>query len=498
MRIVVGQLDVPGAAVTRLIAFALALVSMAHIGSPDTFFAGQAGPYPVQVSVRLPGVIPGVAQVNVRVGDDTRGTVRSVTVQPIYWNVGPEGAPPPEPATPVPGDASLYAADLWFMLATSYRIRLEIDGDAGTGSTLVPVVAFATAERSLGRGLGALLVALGVLLAAGLLTIIGAALRESVVEPGLAADAAGRRRARIGMGVAALIVAGCLAFGNWWWGMERAFYRERVLYRPFNSEATSRVDDGQRRLTLKVADSRWPPATTPSVFNRLMPDHGKLMHMFLVREPALDTFAHVHPVPRDVTDLTFDLDVPPIPPGRYRVYGDIVHESGYTQTLVVSTEIPDGPIAASSKADPDDSWMTGAAAAGDVFTFDDGSTIAWMRDPDALTAGREGLLTFAARDAAGEPIRLEPYMGMPAHAAVTARDGSVFAHLHPSGNISMAALTKFGGDASAHAGHGAPAHVVSMPYAFPKPGPYRVWVQMKRQGEVLTAAFDAEVRAATP
>ena len=44
---------------------------MAHVGSPDTFFTGKAGPYDVRVSVRLPGVIPGRAQVAVRVAGAT-------------------------------------------------------------------------------------------------------------------------------------------------------------------------------------------------------------------------------------------------------------------------------------------------------------------------------------------------------------------------------------------------------------------------------------------
>ena len=35
------------------------VATTAHVGSPDTFFAGKAGPYDVHVSVRLPGVIPG-------------------------------------------------------------------------------------------------------------------------------------------------------------------------------------------------------------------------------------------------------------------------------------------------------------------------------------------------------------------------------------------------------------------------------------------------------
>jgi len=48
----------------------VAVSTMAHVGSPDTFFVGDAGPYPVRVSVRLPGVIPGRAQVSVRITDD--------------------------------------------------------------------------------------------------------------------------------------------------------------------------------------------------------------------------------------------------------------------------------------------------------------------------------------------------------------------------------------------------------------------------------------------
>ena len=84
-------------------------------------------------------------------------------------------------------------------------------------------------------------------------------------------------------------------------------------------------------------------------------------------------------------------------------------------------------------------------------------------------------------------------MGMPGHAVVARRDFSVFAHLHPIGSVSMAALRAFekspGGE---HSMHGV-APQVSFPYGFPQPGSYRVWVQVKRAGRVLTGVFDCEV-----
>jgi hypothetical protein len=40
-----------------------------------------------------------------------------------------------------------------------------------------------------------------------------------------------------------------------------------------------------------------------------------------------------------------------------------------------------------------------------------------------------------------------------------------------------------------HEGHS----VVTFPYVFPEAGDYRIWIQMKRNGQVLNTAFDATV-----
>lgn len=35
--------------------------------------------------------------------------------------------------------------------------------------------------------------------------------------------------------------------------------------------------------------------------------------------------------------------------------------------------------------------------------------------------------------------------------------------------------------------------MVRFPYAFPQPGDYRVWIQVKIDGEIVNGAFDVEV-----
>src|SRR5262249_62313482 len=92
--------------------------------------------------------------------------------------------------------------------------------------------------------------------------------------------------------------------------------------------------------------------------------------------------------------------------------------------------------------------------------------------------------------------QMELYMGMLGHAAFVAADGSGFAHVHPSGPVPMPAIAVAQPD-NPHAMHtilrsGIPAEV-SFPYGFPKPGPYRILVQMKRAGQVATGAFSVRV-----
>jgi hypothetical protein len=216
--------------------------------------------------------------------------------------------------------------------------------------------------------------------------------------------------------------------------------------------------------------------------------------------------------PERVSTDTFRITLPPLPPGTYRAYADIVHETGMAQTLTTKVSIAEtaaGTRADVPPADPDDSWWHGDAASARTVVLADGASVTW-EGGEGIVAFEPVELRFTVAGPGGEPAALEPYMGMLAHAAVRRDDGAVFVHLHPTGTISMAAQALLverhlgiadGGDAHAmrdvhytQDAHGAPAtESIILPYAFPQPGRYRVWLQVKRGGQAQTAAFDVEV-----
>lgn len=487
------------------------LVTSAHVGSPDTYFEGSAGPYTVRVIVRSPGVVPGLAQITVRLL--TPQAVHQVLVVPVYWDPRTAAPPPPDIAQPVPGDAMLYSAALWLMRDGSYSVRVTVDGAAGTGTTLVPVLAVATRRLELARPLGGVLLGLGAFLVVGALTVIGAAVRESVLAPGVAPDRRGTWRARIAMAGGAVLLALALLGGRAWWNAVDAAYRSG-LYQPVHATASVRSSGAQRTLRLEIEEAAW--TNRRRGWTPLIPDHGHLMHLFLVRDSTLVAFAHLHPVPLD--SATFEAHLPPLPPGRYRAYADIVHETGFAETIVTTLDVATPPTTW-RPTDRDDAWHVGTAdetrGSALVSRLADGSTMTWERGVAPLRVDREAPLVFTVVEPDGRPATLEPYMGMAGHAMIARTDGAVFAHLHPAGTISLAAQETFRFREPGDTVRGTlakrlaardmgtrqetgetPVNVVAFPYAFPQPGRYRLWVEVKRHGEILTGVFDASVEAA--
>ncbi len=493
---------------TRAAAFVVGLyvVATGHVGSNNVFFSGEAGPYPVSVVIRPPEVIPGLAEISVRVAG---GGADRVTVRPVRWDAAPEGgAPPPDEAVPVAGDPELYAAELWLMTVGAYRVEVAVEGSRGSGEVSVPVTSVMLGVRDLPPGLGWSLAALGLLLVAGVVSITGAAVRESQMPAGETAGSRQRRRARIAMALTAAGMAGLLYLGNAWWEAVDRDVRSGIFER-LEVEGAIVRDGGTAALEIAITDPAWGGRN----WSPLVPDHGKLMHLFVVGAPGMDAFAHVHPVPVDSS--TFRVPWPDLPPGEYRIYGDIVQESGFAQTVVDTITVDASALAVSEgdvveaqdlrpgaptslSRDPDDSAWTGVPVAlsgpGSETRLDDGSILEWQGDQE-LRVDEETVLSFRLWDPDEKPAELEPYMGMLSHAALTRDDGAVFVHLHPAGTISMGSLSVLAPTASpmADAGTDSPTGVVEFPFAFPQPGEYTVWVQVKREGRVLTGAFRATV-----
>ena len=487
-----------------------ALICSAHVGSPTVWFSGEAGPYAVRVIVRPPEVIPGLADITVHAPAGVR-----VFVTPSRWDSGAQGAPPPDEALPVPGAAGTYSAQLWLMARGAYRISVTVEGASGTGDVIVPVDAVATTRLEMSQATAVGLIFAGLFLFAGLLTIVHAGTRESVLAPGAQPDDARRRRARLATAGSALLVS-VLLFGGWsWWSAVDAAARAR-LDRPWSSSVfVDATPNGTRALRFAITDSLWIMRNNGDWLQRnnryarppLIPDHGKLMHMFLVREPAMDAFAHVHPVSSD--SARFDATLPELPAGRYSVYADVVLANGSVQTMVDTVEVPDiGTLEAGDAApspDPDDAmWLGGAAGTliSPVNEFADGTRLELAVAGELMAEGELELAVRATRG--GAPLALEPYMGMNGHAMIRRDDGSVFVHLHPLGTISTAAQRALSAGVDADAGdpgttHGAhdaaagAGNVVTFPYAFPQPGSYRIWVQVRIDGAVRTGAWDVQV-----
>src|SRR6266446_3054716 len=140
------------------IALALAAALHGHVGSPDVFYEGTAGPYRLLVTIRPPVIVPGVAEIEIR---SAAPGVREMRIVPLpLTGAGAKFAPAPDVAQRSKQDPQFFTGSLWLML----------------------------------------------LLAVGIVSIVGAGVREGQLEPGQQPSPARIRRARIMMaGTAALV-----------------------------------------------------------------------------------------------------------------------------------------------------------------------------------------------------------------------------------------------------------------------------------------------------
>jgi hypothetical protein len=197
---------------------------------------------------------------------------------------------------------------------------------------------------------------------------------------------------------------------------------------------------------------------------------------------------------------TFDENLPSIDAGHYKIFADVVGQYGFPWTLVGAIDMPavSGPPMSGDDSEGVASPLTQTGGDTTTSLLSDGTEVVWKREAGSVKANVPMILKFEVQDKSGAPATdLEPYMGMSAHAEIIRDDLSVFAHIHPTGSAPMASMMMASADPSSMPEMKMATDKVSpelsIPYGFPKPGLYRIFLQFKRAGRIETASFDTYV-----
>jgi hypothetical protein len=517
----------------------LPIQAQAHVGSPDVYYDGYAGPYHLLVTVRPPAVIPGVAEIEIR---SATGDISQIEILPLRI-IGPGAklAPRSDVADRSARDPQLFTGKLWIMARGSWKVQINADGAKGKGELAVPIAAVSANTARMQKALGGLLATLGLLLVAGMVGIIGAANRDAGVNPGAAPSPAQKRRGTIAMSSAAILIFAVLVLANFWWKAD-ASENAKLSYKLPQLQLDLQPGNVLQLGLNNPNDMSWRPFRSELEdpdrlrLDDLVPDHGHLMHLFLVSMPDMKSFWHLHP--EQLGGASFSVHLPNVPAGHYQVFADIVHHTGFPETQVGELDLSapqpqevlypkGGEIGCVSGHDfsraenCDDSGASNLTASENVSQLSDGYRMVWERDSAPLKINQATWFRFRVEDKNGKPATgLEPYMGMAGHAIFIRSDGKVFAHVHPAGSVSMAAVElaqdsgssqvnnesgrgsmpsmpgMYGAGSEAGASpwrsEGSPWRI-TFPYGFPKPGDYHIFVQIKRAGLVETGSFLARV-----
>lgn len=485
-----------------LLLLALTLPAFAHVGSPDAYYEGMAGPYRVLVVIRPPAVVPGVAQIQVRC---MSGNVSGIEILPLTMQgPGASLAPRPDAMQRSAADAQLFNGNLWIMLRGSWKVQVEVQGQQGKGEIDVPVSAVSMTAARMNTGMGAMLGGFGLLLVVALISIVRSANGQAQVGSNQSVTAALRRRSLIGTVIGIFVTVSLLTLGYFWWGAE-ARANDLMVYRVPHLNSSLQAGgkllvnlENPNATAFKYRDWEAFWAQTLNTTD-LVPDHGHIMHLFLVRMPDMKSFWHLHPETKDFQE--FSTNLPAIPPGHYQIYADIVHSTGFPETQVGSIDLPAISGQPLSGDDSGRGTLNTSAPKPDttISQLSDGYRMVWLRDPGPLHAQQPIVFRFRVIDKDGKPATdLENYMGMAGHAVFMSDDGKIFAHIHPEGSISMAALNMAQPADNSSAAMSVNMSMnrsaeVAFPYGFPKPGDYHLFVQVKRSGHVETGVFLAHV-----
>ncbi|WP_410764954.1 hypothetical protein [Haloferax sp. DFSO60] len=217
----------------------------------------------------------------------------------------------------------------------------------------------------------------------------------------------------------------------------------------FQLEASeTRIEPGKSsKWTYQVHDEEG------NVITEFEKTHDQLAHLILVRRD-LTRFQHLHPTLAD--DGTWSAEVTLPDPGVYRAFIDVLVD-GQPTTLGVD-------LLSSGPAQYEDRPKTTHVAEVEGYTIE--------LTPEQFPTRETVSIEFEVRRKDGV-AHLDAYLGALGH-LVALRDGDLaYLHVHPEDSNSEDGVVRFA-------------------VRFPTPGRYRLFLQAKPDGELITTSFDVE------
>ena len=223
------------------------------------------------------------------------------------------------------------------------------------------------------------------------------------------------------------------------------------------SEPSRPAAAAMTQLTLKIQDADGTPIRTFDIL------HEKLVHLIVVRD-GLDEFAHLHPDVDSSGMITTQFAFPKS--GKYRLFAD--HQSQGKPAGLAT-----GELNVSGSDDQASALVPTASPEVAIGEFN--------AHIEIRSGEQETNVQFRFVDGDGKPVSdLQPYLGAMGHLVIISADGSEYVHAHPVSDAKTA-----------------PDGAVEFAAHFPKPGIYKAWGQVQRNGTVFTVPYVLEHKADT-
>lgn len=207
-------------------------------------------------------------------------------------------------------------------------------------------------------------------------------------------------------------------------------------------------------LEIQIMDSTGKPIPQFDIFQE------KLLHAIAISND-LQFYNHIHPDYQGNGKFTTTTTLPK--PGNYTIFLDYKPTGQSERVSLVTVAVPGTPQPAPS---PD---LTRSKTIDNIQVE--------LNLPSRIQSNEAVMVQFNLKDAKGQPIELQPYLGERGHLVIVQKGDRLTetSYLH------------------SHAMKESPAGQVQFHTQFFEPGQYKMWGQFNRDGKIITADFWVEV-----